>query len=122
MEMPIRTSFTRPSLQLTNELSRLAQIAAGAKVLGNNNLYTQAETAYNKLVDTYNASLPPFKPKGFWPQLKANVTFTDLDRNYSISLEHLSESSEYSTFYNLFLNWNRSELIQLIRELANRRY
>ena len=120
MKMPINYTHINPSLQLTMELSRLAQIAAGAKAIGHSSVEAQAREAYNTLVSRYNDQLPPDKPKGFWSQLKDNLTFRDLDRTFVNRLPYLDNSSEYDTYCQLFANMSRAGVVETLNKIINR--
>ena len=120
--MPINHTTISPSYQLTMELSRLAQIAAGAQALNHHNLKKQAEEAYNKLVDSYNSQLPPDKPKGFWRQFADNLTFRDLDTTVVRRLEHLSSSSEYQSWVDLFSKMSPFDISKALNDIIERRF
>ena len=125
MRMPIRTTYTKPSWDLERELGRLSQIAAASNLLGITNLYNQAKNAYNNLVLSYNNQLPPEKKKGFWAQFKANITFTDLDRDFVIRLERLESSSQYQGDLDLMkiIQQNGNQfLVEYLNELLKRKY
>lgn len=122
MKMPINYTHINPSVQLTMELSRLAQIAAGAKAIGHIVLETQAREAYNNLVSKYNEQLPTKKPKGFWAQFKDNITFSDLDCTFVQRLSYLDDSNDYKTFCGIFSNMNRAEAVDIINKIISREF
>lgn len=118
--MPINHTTITPSFQLTMELSRLAQIAAGAKVIGHQHLESQAREVYNNLVSQYNSQLPSDKPKGFWAQFKDNLTFRDLDTTVATRLPSLDSSTEYQTFCDIFKKMDLRTAVDTLNKIINR--
>lgn len=117
MRIPINHTTITPSLQLTMALQRLAQIAAGAYVLGESNLERQARDAYNKLVNDYNSQLPSDRPKGFWAQFKDNLTFRDLDTTIAMRLKTLDASDDFEMYKGIFEKMSRNELVPLLNKI-----
>lgn len=117
MRMPINHTTITPSIQLTMALQRLAQIAAGAYVLGESNLERQARDAYNKLVNDYNNQLPSDRPKGFWAQFKDNLTFRDLDTTVAMRLKTLDSSNDFEMYKGMFEKMSRNELVPLLNKI-----
>lgn len=90
MRMTIYHTTTMPSMKLTRYLSELSGIAALAKAANQMQLYNQAKDAHDSLVSKYNEQTRP-KKKGFWEQLKDNLTFRELDTHVATPLSYLED-------------------------------
>lgn len=112
MGYPVQTTTIYPTPQLTIKLTQLAQLAVLAELINNQQLFNQAETAYNGLVDSYNGQLPKPKKKGFFSQLIDNITFQDLNTTIAPTLCHLRESADYSSMRQTYSHFSKSDAIE----------
>lgn len=117
--MPIVHTRITPPDSLYFELGRLKIIAALAHVIGLMDLKEATIQAHDKIVVSYNNSLPKIKPKGFWGKFIDNLTFQDLNTTCVIELNKLRNSQELQDSINLYSNFSQEENIDSLNKILN---
>ncbi len=115
MRIPVRNTIVRPSYELTIHLQKLQEIAAIAKCLKIDNLYTQAREAYDTLVSRYNSQLPETK-KSFWKEFVDNITF-NMDTTVTERLKYMDEDGGVESWIKIYSKCSHEDLVKRLSEL-----
>jgi hypothetical protein len=114
IKIPVHNTFTTPSQQLTTYLSILEVMAAYAKAAHQTDLFNQLKEQHDKMVTQYNEQNKP-KKKGFWEQVKDNLTL-NMDTHTRFYLSLLEEEVAFTSTYDSIKNLPQSKLLQELKK------
>ena len=114
IKIPVHNTFTTPSQQLTTYLSILEVMAAYAKAAHQTDLFNQLKEQHDKMVTQYNEQSRP-KKKGFWEQVKDNLTL-NMDTHTTFYLSFLEEEVAFTSTYDSIKNLPQSKLLQELKK------
>ena len=114
IKIPVHNTFTTPSQKLTTYLSILEVMAAYAKAAHQTDLFNQLKEQHDKMVTQYNEQNKP-KKKGFWKQVKDNLTL-NMDTHTTFYLSLLEEEVAFTSTYDSIKNLPQSKLLQELKK------
>lgn len=115
MKVTYTTEKYTPSKELNNRLLHLAYIAAAAKQLGQESLFSKTQQEHDKLVSQYN-SVANTKKKGFWGQVWDNMTNTT---THVETLDYLVSSNDYLLARQAMSGFSPNQIEQFLKSLCN---